>query len=204
MEETQVRSLGKDDPLEKRVGTPSCLENYVNRGACTQWDSKQPDTTEPQTFMHIPLCISLQNSQYLYQGTVISVLFPCIFPVLAFYSCSNKWLETQKLKNKQTHGCSWVFCVWTHFLDFADWIRVLSMLKFSSEGQDTLPVSIVIELLCRCMSFFFFFFAGFLLGLHWASSGYSTEVHNYLLSSSRLEAVYLSLTFSLGRRKLCL
>ena len=90
---------------------------------------------------------------------------------------------------------------WTHFLDFADWIRVLSMLKFSSEGQDTLPVSLVIELPCRCMSFFFFF-AGFLWGLHWASSGYSTEVHNYLLSSSRLEAVYISLTFSLGRRKL--
>ena len=98
------------------------------------------------------------------------MLVPYIFSVLALYSCSNILLETQKFKHTHTHTHTWMLssflCVmsldivsWTHFLDSTDWIRVLSMLTFSSEGQNTLPVSIVIELPCRCTSFFFFFLA---------------------------------------------
>jgi len=56
IKETQVQPLGRDDPLEKRVGTHSFLEDGMNRGACTPWDSKQPDTTGPLTFIHLPLC----------------------------------------------------------------------------------------------------------------------------------------------------
>ena len=33
IKETQVQPLGRDDPLEKRVGTHSCLENSIDRGA---------------------------------------------------------------------------------------------------------------------------------------------------------------------------
>ena len=36
MRETQVRSLGREDPLEKEMATPlqySCLENSMDRGA---------------------------------------------------------------------------------------------------------------------------------------------------------------------------
>jgi len=36
MQETQVRSLGEEDPLEEKIGNPlqySCLENPMDRGA---------------------------------------------------------------------------------------------------------------------------------------------------------------------------
>ena len=36
IEETQVPSLGQEDPLEEGTGTPlqySCLENFMERGA---------------------------------------------------------------------------------------------------------------------------------------------------------------------------
>ena len=55
MRETQVRSLGREDPLEKEMATPlqySCLENSMDRGAW--WaivhgvtkSHKESDTTE--------------------------------------------------------------------------------------------------------------------------------------------------------------
>ena len=33
MQETQVQSLGQEDPLEKEMATNSCLENSMDRGA---------------------------------------------------------------------------------------------------------------------------------------------------------------------------
>ena len=33
MQETQVQSLGREDPLEKGMATHSCLENSMDRGA---------------------------------------------------------------------------------------------------------------------------------------------------------------------------
>ena len=36
MQETQVQSLGEEDPLEEKIGNPlqySCLENPMDRGA---------------------------------------------------------------------------------------------------------------------------------------------------------------------------
>ena len=33
MQETQVQSLGQEDPLEEEMVTHSCLENPMNKGA---------------------------------------------------------------------------------------------------------------------------------------------------------------------------
>ena len=33
MQETQVQSLGREDPLEEEMVTHSCLENPMNKGA---------------------------------------------------------------------------------------------------------------------------------------------------------------------------
>ena len=52
MRETWVRSLGWEDPLERRMATHSeysCLENPKNRGAwrtILQWGHKELNTTE--------------------------------------------------------------------------------------------------------------------------------------------------------------
>ena len=53
MQESQVRSLGWEDPLEKEVATHSsilALENPMDRGA--QWDGKESDTTEQLNHQH--------------------------------------------------------------------------------------------------------------------------------------------------------
>ena len=55
MQETQVQSLGREDPLEKAMATHSstCLENPMDRGA---WEAKvhgvgkESDTTERLRF----------------------------------------------------------------------------------------------------------------------------------------------------------
>ena len=57
MWETQVQSLGQEDPLEKGEGNGyplqySCLENPVDRGACrlySPWGHKDSDTPEQLT-----------------------------------------------------------------------------------------------------------------------------------------------------------
>ena len=49
MQETWVPSLDCEDPLEKGNGYPlqcSCLENSMDRGACSPLGRKQSDTTE--------------------------------------------------------------------------------------------------------------------------------------------------------------
>ena len=52
MQETQVQSLGLEDPLEKENGNPlqySCMENPMDRGAWQatgQGVAKELDTTE--------------------------------------------------------------------------------------------------------------------------------------------------------------
>ena len=51
--ETRVRSLGREDPLEKENGTRlqySCLENPMEGGAWSAWGHKESDTTENFTF----------------------------------------------------------------------------------------------------------------------------------------------------------
>ena len=51
MQETQVRSLGREDPPGERNGNPlqySCLRNPMDRGACwtSPWGRKELDVTE--------------------------------------------------------------------------------------------------------------------------------------------------------------
>ena len=57
MWETEVRSLGREDLLEKGMVTHSTTENSMGRGACglpLPWDRKKLDTTEWLT--HSQLC----------------------------------------------------------------------------------------------------------------------------------------------------
>ena len=55
MQETQVQSLGRDNPLEKEMATHSrilCLENPLDRGACwaiVHGGHKELDMTERLT-----------------------------------------------------------------------------------------------------------------------------------------------------------
>ena len=59
MQETQLRSLGWEDPLEKEMATPlqySCLENphgQRNLAGYSAWAHKELDTIEPLTHTHI-------------------------------------------------------------------------------------------------------------------------------------------------------
>ena len=49
MQETWVRSLGQEDPLEKEMATPlqySCLENSIDRGA---WQATVHGVEKSQT-----------------------------------------------------------------------------------------------------------------------------------------------------------
>ena len=80
MQETQVRSLGKEDPLEKGMASLSnilsCLENPMDRGALVDyslWSCKELDKTEQLTLSlslwvlapepHSPLSL-----EYLHSG----------------------------------------------------------------------------------------------------------------------------------------
>ena len=68
------------------------------------------------------------------------------------------------------------------------------MLTFSSEGQKTLPVSIVIELPCRCTSFFFF---------SWLFMGAPLSFQWLLLRSSQLFAFFLKAGGSISLSDFC-
>ena len=53
MQETQIQSLGQEDPLEKEMGNPlqySCLRNSMDWGAWrathSTWGSKELDASE--------------------------------------------------------------------------------------------------------------------------------------------------------------
>ena len=47
MQQTWVRSLGREDSLEKEMATQySCLENPMDGGAWCPWGHKESDTTE--------------------------------------------------------------------------------------------------------------------------------------------------------------
>ena len=46
MEETQVQSLGLEDPLQKGILQYSCLENPIDRGA---WQAAVHGVTKSQT-----------------------------------------------------------------------------------------------------------------------------------------------------------
>ena len=52
MQETWVRSLGREDPLEKGMAIHSFLGNSMDRGAwwaIVQWGQKESDSTERLT-----------------------------------------------------------------------------------------------------------------------------------------------------------
>ena len=68
------------------------------------------------------------------------------------------------------------------------------MLTFSSEGQNTLPVSIVIELPCRCTSFFFF---------SWLFMGAPLIFYWIILRSSQLFAFFLKAGGSISLSDFC-
>ena len=61
MQETQVQSLAREDPLEKGTGTPlqySCLEKSHGQRSlvgCSPWGRKESDTTEG---LHFPFSLS--------------------------------------------------------------------------------------------------------------------------------------------------
>ena len=62
MEETQVRSLGQDDPLEKSMTTHSSILAWKHHGqrslaGCSPWPRKELDTTEQLTHTHTRICI---------------------------------------------------------------------------------------------------------------------------------------------------
>ena len=73
MQETWVRSLGWEDPLEKEIQPAllqySCLENPMDRGA---WQAalghKQLDTTEQLTH-------SFVHDLYIYSNAILEILF---------------------------------------------------------------------------------------------------------------------------------
>ena len=46
IQETQVQSLGQEDPLEEEMATHSCLENCRDRGA---WWATVPGVAKSQT-----------------------------------------------------------------------------------------------------------------------------------------------------------
>ena len=56
MQETQVPSLGQEDPLEEGNSNPfqySCLKNSMDQGdCCSPWDHKESYTTEQLTLSH--------------------------------------------------------------------------------------------------------------------------------------------------------
>ena len=53
-QETQVQSLGGEDPLEKEMATHSCLRNSVDRGAwwATVYGVTESDTSEQLTLLY--------------------------------------------------------------------------------------------------------------------------------------------------------
>ena len=98
MRETQVRSLGQEDPLEKEMAThfsilawkiPYCL-----------WGHKESDTTERLSFLSFPfLPHSLLQTQHSALGRLVSIPLhtPCCSsqsPHCSFpSSCLNGWFE---------------------------------------------------------------------------------------------------------------
>ena len=56
MQETQVQSLGREDPLEKEMATHSCILAWKipwmeEPGGYSPWESKESDMTETNTFI---------------------------------------------------------------------------------------------------------------------------------------------------------
>ena len=52
MEETRVKSLGKEDQLEKEMSTHSIILAWRIHGLHSLWDRKEVDTTERLTHTH--------------------------------------------------------------------------------------------------------------------------------------------------------
>ena len=69
-QETWVRSLGQEDPLEEEIGNPlqySCLENSMDRAGYSLWGREESDTAE--WLMHT----GMKWPQYHYQSTLFRV-----------------------------------------------------------------------------------------------------------------------------------
>ena len=66
IQESQVRSLGQEDPLEKGNGYPlqySCLDNSMDRGAwrATIHGVAKSDMIEQLTFNSVKYCIKIES-----------------------------------------------------------------------------------------------------------------------------------------------
>ena len=89
MWETQVRSLGQEDPLEKEMATHSSILAWKiqwmgNLVGYSPWGRKESDTTERLHFIHtyICMCIAISPATYILMG---KSLFFFSSPVFLIY-----------------------------------------------------------------------------------------------------------------------
>ena len=67
MQETGVRSLGWENPLEKGKATTSVFWPGEFRGLCSPWSCKESDMTE-QLSLHVFFCFyRILNNHYIYK-----------------------------------------------------------------------------------------------------------------------------------------
>ena len=99
MQETQVRLLGREDPLEKGMAThPSILAWRIPRteepGGYSPWDTRELDKTEP---LVLPLSFTTIKMMLLRSPMTdvkMAVRADCVFLHVAFSLCLEKLLLT--------------------------------------------------------------------------------------------------------------
>ena len=102
--ETQVRSLGREDPLEKEMATHSSILAWkipMDRGiwsGYSPWDLKESDTTVRLHFLSFPH-ISLLHSVFYSTNAFVFILFGSWKPnqahpppILAMAKCNGVWV----------------------------------------------------------------------------------------------------------------
>ena len=89
MQETQVQSLGQEDPLEKEIETHSSILAWripwtEEPGRYSPWGCKESDTTEQHFIInHLPVMLGFFFFFFLILGLESTILF--VFPVFVFF-----------------------------------------------------------------------------------------------------------------------